>query len=135
MSEELYKSHPCMFRSKPVAFILSIALCALGIGFIILLVWWLKTLATTLIITEDRITLRTGLLSKHENEVYHADIRNVQIHQTFFQRIFKVGAVGISTAGHGGIEIEVAGLPDPALIKHILDEQRHPKPQPQPRCS
>ena len=129
MSEEkvLYESHPSMFKNNPIGFILSIALIVFGIGIIILLIWWLKTLGTKLIVTDERVTLRKGILSKNTNEVFHSDIRNVQINQNLFQRIFGVGTIGISSAGQSGIEISVAGLPKPQKIKEIIDQYRRQK--------
>ena len=124
----LYQSHPSMFRNNPIGFILSILLIAVyGLGLLILLFWWLKVLGTTLIVTDERVTLRKGILSKHTNEVYHTDIRNVQIKQGILQRMFGVGTIGISSAGQGAIEIEVAGLPTPQKIKDIIDQHRRQK--------
>lgn len=124
----LYQSHPSMFRNNPIGFILSILLiAAFGLGLLILLVWWLKVLGITLIVTDERVTLRKGILTKHTNEVYHADIRNVQISQGLFQRMLGVGTIGISSAGQAGIEIQVAGLPKPQKIKDIIDQHRRQK--------
>lgn len=123
----LYQSHPSMFKNNPIGFILSVLLIAFGIGLIILLIWWLRVQGTTLIVSDERVTLRKGILSKHTNEVYHTDVRNVQVHQGVFQRMFGVGTIGISSAGHGGVEIEVAGIPTPQKIKDLIDKYRRQK--------
>lgn len=121
----LYQAHPAMFRNHPLGFILSLLLIAFyGLGLVILLVWWLRVLGTMLIVSNERVTLREGILSKHTNEVYLSDIRNVQIRQGVLQRLFGVGTIGIATAGHSGVEIAVAGLPNPQKIKDILDHHR-----------
>lgn len=120
-----YEAHPAMFRNNPLGFILAVVLiAALGLGLIILLLWWIKCLGITLTVTNQRTTLRTGILSKYTNEVYHTDVRNVQIGQRFFQRIFGVGTIGISSSGESGIEITVKGIPDPDKIKDIIDRYR-----------
>lgn len=120
-----YKAHPSMFRNNPLGFILSVALiAAVGLGLLILLVWWLRCLGTTLTVTNKRTILRRGILSKYTTEVYHSDVRNVQVDQSMFQRIFGVGTIGISSAGQSGIEITVSGVAHPADIKGIIDEQR-----------
>jgi len=126
MTEEtIYQNHPAMFRNNPVSFILSIALiAAFGVGLLILLVWWLRCIGTTLTVTDERTILRKGILSKHTNEVYHSDVRNVQLKQSLFQRLFRVGYVGIASAGHSGMEIEVAGIPYPEAVKEIIDLRR-----------
>jgi len=121
----LYQSHPSMFRNHPILFTLSIVLiAAYGAGLLILLMWWLQVLGTTLIVTDERVTLRKGILSKHTNEVYHTDVRNVQVSQGVFQRMLGVGTIGISSAGQADVEIEVAGMPKPQRIKDIIDQHR-----------
>ncbi len=121
----LYEEHPAMFRNHPFLFILSIVLiAAFGLGLIILLVWWVQTLGTKLTVTNERITLRKGIFSKYTNEVFHTDIRNVQLDQSFFQRIFDVGTIAISTSGQEGIEISVAGIPHPQQVRDLIDEHR-----------
>jgi len=124
----LYEAHPSMFRNHPLYFVLSVLLiAAFGVGLLILLGWWIAVLGTTLTVTDERITLRRGLLSKHTSEVFHSDVRNVQIDQTFGQRIFGVGTIGVSSSGQSGVEIQVAGIPDPQRIKDLIDAHRRPK--------
>ena len=125
---KLYETHPAMFRNNPIGFILSIALIAVfGLGLLILLVWWLRVLGTTLTVTNERITLRKGILSKHTSEVYHTDVRNVQVSQGIFQRMFGVGSIGISSAGQSGVEIGVDGVPNPQKVKSLIDQYRRQK--------
>ena len=125
MERVLYTAHPSMFRNRPISFLLCVAAIPLwGIGLAILLIWWFRTLRTALIVTDRRTVLRKGLFSKYTTEVMHCDARNVQLGQTFFQRILGVGAVGISSSGQSGIEIEVAGMPRPGKIKRIIDQAR-----------
>jgi len=120
----LYKDHPAMFRNRPVLFLVCCALIPFGIGIVVLLAWWLRCLATSLVITESRVTLRKGLLSKATNDVLIADIRNVKVSQSFLQRIFGVGAVAVSTSGQSDMEIEVHGVPAPDRIKSIINDRR-----------
>ena len=120
----LYTASPSMFRNNPVIFVVSIVLSLVGIGLIILLVWYLRCYGTRLTITNKRTTLRKGILSKEINEVYHRDVRNVRLSQTFLQRVFGVGSLEISSAGQADVEIAVSGMPDPEKMKAIIDEHR-----------
>lgn len=120
----LYEAHPAMFRNRPVGFILSVLLVPVVVGAIILIVWYLQCLGTTLRITDRRISLQRGLFSKHTNDIFHNDIRNVRMDQTFFQRLMGVGRLGISSSGQSDIEIEVAGIPDPETAKGLIDRYR-----------
>ena len=119
-----YESHPSMFRNNPIGFVLTVLLCFVGIGLLIFLVWWLRCLGTTLTVTNKKTILRKGILSKHTNEVRHSDVRNVQVSQGIFQRMFGVGTIGVASAGQGGIEITVSGIPNPVKVKEIIDKHR-----------
>ncbi len=135
-----------MFRNHPLKFTLRIALvigcivglCTLtpkiigtillwtgiGLGLLMLLWWWVSVLGKTLIITDQRVTKRTGIFSKKTNELYHTDIRNIQVEQRFWQRVFGVGKIFISYDGQGSIETVMRGLPKPSKIKIIIDNHR-----------
>ena len=120
----LYESHPSMFRNRPVEFVLTAILCLVVVGILMMFTWWFKSKGTTLTVTNKRTTLRRGILSKSITEVWHSDVRNVVLEQTFFQRIFGVGMIGISSAGQSGMEISVSGIPDPDKVKQLIDERR-----------
>jgi len=137
---ELFREHPAMFKNQPAGFLLNSLLLiggivggvmfppwpliATGIALIIFAQWWLKCLGTTLIVTNEGTTIERGLLSKSTNELWHSDVRNVQIQQTFFQRIMNVGTVNISSGGQADIEIIASGIPDPHQVHTIIEEQR-----------
>ena len=121
----LYEAHPAMFRNHPAYFVLCVLLiAAFGLGLVMLLVWWVQALGTKLTVTNEQTTLRKGILSKHTNDVFHSNVRNIQVRQSFLQRVFNVGWIGISSAGQAGLEIEVNGMEDPHRVKEIIDEYR-----------
>jgi uncharacterized membrane protein YdbT with pleckstrin-like domain len=114
-----------MFRNHPAYFVLCVLLiAAFGLGLVLLLVWWIQVLGTTLTVTNEQTTLRKGILSKYTNDVFHSNVRNIQVRQSFLQRLFKVGWVGISSAGQSGLEIEINGIQDPEKVKEIIDDHR-----------
>ncbi len=120
----VYVASPSMFRNHPIGFILACLLCLVGIGIVILGVWWVRCKSTELTVTDLRTRLHRGWLSRSITEVWHRDVRNVQLSQSFFQRLFDTGRIGVSSAGQDGIEIDVSGLRNPDAIKGIIDEHR-----------
>jgi uncharacterized membrane protein YdbT with pleckstrin-like domain len=126
----LYEAHPVMFRNQPIQFVVVSVLSIALVGLPILLVWWLQCKAAKLTVTTERTIMRKGLLSKHTNEVYHSDIRNIQVRQSLFQRMFRTGAVAVSSAGQGGVEIDFSGLPEVESVRQIIDAQRRQQRQP-----
>lgn len=118
-------TNPKMFRNRPILFLLCVVLIiAYGAGLVILLVWWIQTKCTTLTITDKNTTLRRGILSKSINEVRHKDVRNVQVYQSFLQRILGVGRLALSSSGQDGLEIVVNGIRAPMRLKKLIDDQR-----------
>ncbi len=124
----LYEAHPSMFRNHPFLFVLYVILiAAFGLGLVLLIAWYIQTLGTTLTVTNDQTTLRKGIFSKYTNDVFHENVRNIQVRQSFMQRMLGVGWVGISSAGQSGVEIEIGGIPDPDFVKQIIDDHRNVK--------
>ena len=147
--EILYSANPSMFRNHPIWYmgiiIVTLLGCGLaaylawigqpygalaslviltGGGFFSYLFWWLQCKGSTLTVTNDRTKLRRGILAKSVSEVWHQDVRNVQLDQTFLQRILGVGRIGVSSAAQAEIEIIVNGIPEPDKIKSLIDEHR-----------
>lgn len=121
----IYRDHPAMFRNRPLLFLAACALVPLwGLGLAILVPWWISCLGTSLVVTERRVTLRRGILSKATSDLLLSDIRNVQVRQGVLQRVFDVGDIGLSSAGQAGIEIEVAGIPHPRRVAALIDGHR-----------
>ena len=90
-----------------------------------LFIWWLRfSVAQSLWISNKRVVERRGLLSRSLNEVLHDHVRNIQVKQSFIQRVFGIGSVGISSAGQDGIEIFMKNLPNPDDIKRTIDLYR-----------
>lgn len=89
----------------------------------IAVVLW-KRAALTLRVTEDKVILDRGVLSKHTKEIFISDIRTIDVRQSFLQRIFNIGDIMIATAGTGGYEEVANGLPDPRGIKDLISHLR-----------
>jgi hypothetical protein len=117
----LYSSHPAMFGNSPFMFVFLILLIPIfGLGLVFLFLWWLDIQGTTLTITNLRTILRRGIFSKFTSDILHQDVRNVQVQQSFFQRITGVGDVGISSSAQSTIEIEVSGIPSPENVRELI---------------
>jgi uncharacterized membrane protein YdbT with pleckstrin-like domain len=90
----------------------------------VLAFWKVLTLGEALEITNKRTVERTGIFSKHTTEVRHQDIRNIQVSQSFHERLFKVGRIGISSAGQDGLEIVADDIPRPDELRELIDLYR-----------
>lgn len=100
-----------------------------GVSVLVGCVWWaywkVSSLGTALIITNKRTIHRQGLLSRQTREVVHDRVQDIQITQSFTQRLYNVGTLGLSSAGESGVEIVVEDLPDPKRLREIIDAYRN----------
>jgi len=110
-----------MFRNAPIEFLLCVLVPVLGWMF--LLFWLVDCWTTTLTVTNRRVIKRKGILAKFTNEIRHADVRNIEVGQRLFQRLFGVGTIRVSSAGKGDAEIKIDGIKDPQAVAAII--RRH----------
>lgn len=78
--------------------------------------WMLLSRFTTLTVTDDRTIYQEGIISRQTSEVQHDDVRNIQLDQSFMQRLLKVGGVGISSSGQDDLEVVAKRLHHPEQI-------------------
>ena len=90
--------------------------------------WWaweaLHARRVVLIISTKRTTERRGWLRRTTKEILHDKVQDIQITQSFPQRVLGVGSIGISNAGEAGVEIQVDHIPNPRRIRSIIDAYR-----------
>ena len=123
--QTLLEVSPAMFRAHPIWFLVCIVLIVFyGLGLVPLFLWWLSNKGMKLTVTTKRTTMRKGLIAKHTTEVWHRDVRNLQIHQGILQRMLGVGTIAVSSAGQSDVEIAFVGIKDPESVKQIIDQYR-----------
>lgn len=103
------------------------AVASAGLGVLagmVLGVWKLRTLGEGITVTSKRIVDREGFFSRKTSEIRHADIQNVQVHQTFWQRVCGVGTIAVSTAGDTKEEVMMHNVPRPDRVAMVIDLYR-----------
>lgn len=93
-------------------------------GLVVLGVWKLQSMCYSLEITNKRSVRRIGLLAKDTSEVLHDNIRNFQLRQSAWERLWRVGSIGIASAGQDQVEIRMDRLPQPDRIRELIDLYR-----------
>jgi membrane protein YdbS with pleckstrin-like domain len=78
-----------------------------------LLIGWIRRVATLYQITDRRIQIRHGIISRQTREALIDRVQNVTIRQSVFDRLFGVGTLDFDTAGMEGADFCFAGVPDP----------------------
>lgn len=85
-----------------------------------LIVAWLKRASTVLRVYRGRVTLRHGLISICERELFMRDIRSIDIDQGFLGRLANIGDLTISTSATEDATERVKGVPNPARIRDLI---------------
>jgi uncharacterized membrane protein YdbT with pleckstrin-like domain len=98
------------------------------------LIGFLRRYFTQYTITNRRITIRRGILSKNEQTAHIDRLQNVTIHQSLFDRVFQVGLVDFDTAGgDADANLRFYGINDPHDLRDRIateylgaDEEQRP---------
>lgn len=101
-------------------------LCAITLFVVACIIgyWTVQSRFTTLTVTDERTIYQKGVISRERSEVQHVDVRNLQLDQSFMQRLLKVGGVGISSSGQDDLEIVATRLLHPEqIIDYIRKNQ------------
>jgi uncharacterized membrane protein YdbT with pleckstrin-like domain len=115
-----YDASPAMFRNHPLWFLGAVLLiAAFGLGILVLLYWYIKVRSVRLTLDGDVMHLSRGILSKDQIDLGIPEISTVRIRQTFWQRLFGVGAIEVFTSGDVA-EISLEGMPNPSFVRDYV---------------
>ena len=87
---------------------------------IIPIIIYLKTRFTVYELTNERIKLKTGILSQEIDECELYRIRDYKIVKPFFQRIFGLGNIELITSDRSNVRINLKGIKDPENLYNII---------------
>ena len=82
---------------------------------------WIKRATTRYRVTDRRINVRTGLVSRHDASTHLDRVQNVNYAQGFIQRILQVGDVNFDTAGSSDYDFSFDGVAQPEQVVHEVD--------------
>jgi uncharacterized membrane protein YdbT with pleckstrin-like domain len=91
----------------------------------------IRLLATTYTITNERLTIDVGLLSRDVHETRLERVQNVSCRQSLLERILRIGTVDFDTAGSAEFDFAFRGVSHPRTIVRTVDRalrERHQAP-------
>jgi uncharacterized membrane protein YdbT with pleckstrin-like domain len=140
--EIVYEGHPSWrgvlgFYIKGVLVVVVVAAIvffavshAAGIGALVALVaivvlaGFVKRMATSYIITTERLHIRRGILSKRVQQTSIDRVQNVNTHQSLLDRLLRVGKVDFDTAGTDDSDFVFADVGGPDRVVTAVDDAR-----------
>jgi membrane protein YdbS with pleckstrin-like domain len=84
-----------------------------------------RRIQTTYSITNQRLTIQTGILSRDVHQTRLERIQNVNSSQTLFERLLRIGTVEFDTAGESQFDFAFRGVGDPGGIVRTVDRALH----------
>lgn len=87
-----------------------------------ILVGFVKRVATSYTITNRRLHIKRGIVSRTIQETRLERVQNVNYHQTVVQRVLQVGDVDFDTAAGDDYNFVFSGVGEPADVVHMVDQ-------------
>lgn len=97
------------------AIILAVIAVTVLIGFV-------KRVATTYTITNRRLNIKRGIISREIQETRLERVQNVNYRQSVYQRLMQIGDVDFDTAATDDYNFVFAGVANPAEVVHRVDQ-------------
>jgi uncharacterized membrane protein YdbT with pleckstrin-like domain len=98
---------------------------------LVLLVGFIRRVETRYTITNQRLRIQRGILSKHVQQTRIERVQNVNTRQSVFERILRIGTVDFDTAGTEDSDFTFVGVGSPSEVVDAVDRaQREAAAQP-----
>jgi uncharacterized membrane protein YdbT with pleckstrin-like domain len=106
-----------LVASDGTAFLVILVVLALTV-----LIGFVKRVATTYTITDRRLNIKRGIISKEVQETRLERVQNVNYSQSVYQRLMQIGDVDFDTAASDDYNFIFAGVADPGEVVHKVDQ-------------
>jgi len=85
---------------------------------------WIRRKTTRYTVSDQRIHIRTGIVSRREHSTQLSRVQNVNISQNLFQRMLGIGDVDWDTAGTevSGSDFRLRSIDDPSSVVRVVDQ-------------
>jgi uncharacterized membrane protein YdbT with pleckstrin-like domain len=103
--------------SSATVFLIVLAIIALTV-----LIGFVKRVTTTYTITNRRLNIKRGIISREIQETRLERVQNVNYRQSVYQRLMQIGDVDFDTAATDDYNFVFAGVANPAEVVHRVDQ-------------
>ena len=120
--EGLFKLH--WFARVPMYLWLILGLATFGLTWLVALYEYLRLKSIEQGVTNKRVILKMGIVSRKTEEMKLASIETVEINQGFWGRVFGFGTVKVT--GRGISNVVYKGIDDPMAVKRQIESISNP---------
>jgi len=97
-----------------------------------LLIGLIRRVSTRYTITDRRLHIRRGILSRTEQHTTIDRVQNVETHQSLFERLLRIGTVSFDTAGTDDSDFAFVGIASPRVVVAAVDRAQQSLPRTDP---
>jgi uncharacterized membrane protein YdbT with pleckstrin-like domain len=88
---------------------------------LVIVVGFVRRMATTYMVSNQRLYIRRGILSKRIQQTRIDRVQNVNTDQRFLERVLRVGTVDFDTAGTDDSDFTFRGIANPDEVVAAVD--------------
>jgi uncharacterized membrane protein YdbT with pleckstrin-like domain len=96
-------------------------LCGVVVTVVVLIVGFVRRIGTTYMVSNQRLYIRRGILSKRVQQTRIDRVQNVNTDQSILQRVLRFGTVDFDTAGTDGSDFRFIGIGNPDDVVAAVD--------------
>ena len=96
-------------------------LVGVGVFVLLLIVGWIKRMATDYTVTTERLHIRKGIVARHVQETRLERVQNVNTSQNVLERVLQIGTVDFDTAGTDDYQFQFSGVAQPEKVVAAVD--------------
>jgi uncharacterized membrane protein YdbT with pleckstrin-like domain len=99
------------------------------LGLLIIIISELKLIHSYYYMTQNRIVEASGILRKRERALHIPQVESVTIHQSFLNRILKIGSIDVKTAGESMVLHKISNpkRAESIIINEVNRIRGHPR--------
>ena len=106
------------------------AAVVVGGGALLILVGFIRRVATVYTITNQRLRIKRGILAKRIQQTRIDRVQNVNTEQSVIDRLLRVGTVDFDTAGTDDSEFRFVGIAQPGEVVDAVDRAQREASEP-----
>jgi uncharacterized membrane protein YdbT with pleckstrin-like domain len=100
------------------------AVVVVGLALVVL-IGFVRRIATVYTITNQRLRIKRGILSKRVQQTRIDRVQNVNTDQSVLDRLLRVGTVDFDTAGTDDSDFTFDGVSSPSQVVQAVDRAQH----------
>jgi uncharacterized membrane protein YdbT with pleckstrin-like domain len=103
-----------------------VVIAAAAVVFVlVLIVGFVKRLATTYTITNERLHIHRGIVARKVQQTRIERVQNVNIDQSVLERLLQIGKVDFDTAGTDDSDFSFTGVSQPEQVMQAVEQAQH----------